>query len=151
MDRREVMGKAAFVAAGLVGLPALANADGSVSFATIGRARGIYGGRVAGLKSAVEKGDLAAIAEDQNAFILFNSGVYARDKPKLKAANAKTAELFKAVNAGDTSAVKSIYAAYIKENEINPLPAISSDGGQGYSCDYDYRARTSAGADRKLI
>lgn len=53
-------------------------ADGAVSTATVARARGQYGLRILGLSEAVAKGDLAAVAAEKNAFILFVSGVYSK-------------------------------------------------------------------------
>ena len=75
-SRRDVLA----TSAGALGL-ALAGAtpafaDGAVSDATRSRAKGIYGGRIANLGGAVERGDLGAIATEKNAFILFNSGAY---------------------------------------------------------------------------
>lgn len=67
-------------AAGVVGLVAAgaapAFADGAVSMATVQRSRGIYGGRIADLGAAVEKGDTAAVTAEKNAFALFVSGGY---------------------------------------------------------------------------
>jgi len=75
-SRRDMLGQAA----GVVGLVAAgaapAFADGAVSMATVQRARGIYGGRIADLTDAVEKGDTAAIMAEKNAFALFVSGGY---------------------------------------------------------------------------
>ena len=87
MDRRAAFGQIAVAGAVLAGVPAIASADGSVSAATINRARGIYGDRIVLLKGAVAAGDFKAIAEEKNAFVLFNSGAYANNKGKKKAAS----------------------------------------------------------------
>ena len=76
--RRQMLGKTV----GALGLAfsgaSVSFADGSVSLATVARARGKYGFRILALKDAVEKGDLAAVAAEKNAFVLFVSGVYAQ-------------------------------------------------------------------------
>lgn len=146
MDRRAAFGQIAAGAAVVAGLPGLATADGAVSASTVGRARGIYGGRIASLKDAVAKGDFAAVADEKNAFILFNSGAYPGSKSKEAKAAAidGTNKIFAAVKSSDKAALKSAYDAYVKANEISDLPAVSVKNGQGYSSDYDYRVRTSA-------
>lgn len=146
MDRRAAFGQIATAGAVLAGVPAIASADGSVSNATINRARGTYGGRIVNLKGAVEAGDFKAIAEEKNAFILFNSGAYANNKGKKNAAIAQTNEIFKAIRSGDKAAVKSAYSAYIAANEITALPDVDSNSGQGYCNDFDFRVKTTAGA-----
>ena len=65
MDRRAAFGQIATAGAVLAGVPAIASADGSVSTATIQRARSVYGDRIVALKSAVESGDFAAVAEEK--------------------------------------------------------------------------------------
>lgn len=134
-------------AAAAFALPTIANADGAVSQATIDRARGIYGSRIADLKSAVDKGDFGAVIAEKNAFVLFNSGAYPSAKAKAlkKKAIDGTNKIFAAVKAKDPAALKSAYAAYVKEFDITGLPAVGPDG-QGYCNDYDYRARTKAGS-----
>merc|ERR1719223_1996776 len=77
MDRRAAFGQIATAGAVLAGVPAIASADGAVSSASINRARGLYGERIVALAGAVSAGDFKAIAEEKNAFILFNSGAYA--------------------------------------------------------------------------
>eukprot|EP00568_Trieres_chinensis_P007494 CAMPEP_0183290714 /NCGR_PEP_ID=MMETSP0160_2-20130417/339_1 /TAXON_ID=2839 ORGANISM="Odontella Sinensis, Strain Grunow 1884" /NCGR_SAMPLE_ID=MMETSP0160_2 /ASSEMBLY_ACC=CAM_ASM_000250 /LENGTH=181 /DNA_ID=CAMNT_0025451367 /DNA_START=111 /DNA_END=656 /DNA_ORIENTATION=- len=146
MDRRAAFGQIGAAAAVLAGVPSVASADGAVSFATIGRARGIYGDRIAALKSAVDAGDFAAVAAEKNAFILFNSGAYAKDKTKKAAAIEGTNKIFAAIRSKDKAALSSAYSSYVSTNSINALPTIDNDAGQGYSGDYDYRARTKAGA-----
>lgn len=146
MDRRAAFGQIATAGAVLAGVPAIASADGSVSSATINRARGIYGDRIAALSGAVASGDFKAIAEEKNAFILFNSGAYANNKAKKNAAVAQTNDIFKAIRSGDKAAVKSAYDSYVAANEIRALPTVSSDDGQGYCSDYDFRVRSKAGA-----
>ena len=99
------------------------------------------------MKAAVEKGDFGAVAEEKNAFILFNSGAYPRvvDKQSKAAAVAATNDIFSAIKNKDAAGLKQAYSSYIATNEISPLPSISNKDGQGYSGDFDYRARTSAG------
>jgi hypothetical protein len=118
-----------------------------VSAATIARAKFLYGGKIAALKSAVEKGDLEAVAAEKNAFILFNSGAYptAKDKELKKAAVAATNDIFSAIRSGDKSALKSAYSKYVSANNIKPAPVVDAKKGQGYSGDYDYKVRTTAG------
>jgi Photosystem II Psb31 protein len=144
MDRRAAMG--AIAAAGLVAVPTMASADGAVSAATIQRAKFTYGSRVAALKDAVAAGDFAAIANEKNAFILFNSGAYPKDKAKKAAAIEGTNAIFAAIRAKDKAALKSAYDAYRAANEIKDVAPLSSSSGQGYSSDYDYRVRTKQAA-----
>lgn len=147
MDRRAAFGQIAVGAAVVAGLPQFAAADGAVSAATIARAKFTHGSKIAALKSAVEKGDLEAVAAEKNSFILFNSGAYptAKDKELKKAAIADTNAIFAAVRSGDKSALKSAYSKYVAANKIKPAPAVSNKNGQGYSGDFDYKVRTSAG------
>eukprot|EP00814_Leptocylindrus_danicus_P014383 CAMPEP_0116048076 /NCGR_PEP_ID=MMETSP0321-20121206/29337_1 /TAXON_ID=163516 /ORGANISM="Leptocylindrus danicus var. danicus, Strain B650" /LENGTH=186 /DNA_ID=CAMNT_0003530209 /DNA_START=1028 /DNA_END=1588 /DNA_ORIENTATION=+ len=150
MDRRTAFA-AASAAAVTAAMPMAAMADGAVSAATVNRARGIYGDRIAALKSAVAAGDFKAVAAEKNAFILFNSGAYpgAKNKDKKNSAITGTNAIFAAIRSGDKSALASAYDDYMKTNGISALPDVSTDGkspGQGYSCDYDFRARTNAGA-----
>ena len=142
-DRRAALVQIAGAAAAVV--PFAANADGAVSSASIGRARGIYGTRIAALASAVGSGDFGAVVAEKNAFVLFNSGAYPKDKAKKSAAIAGTNAIFAAVRAQDKAALKSAYDDYVKTCSINELPSITNDDGQGYSNDYDYRARTASG------
>jgi len=146
MDRRAAFGQIAAAGAVLAGVPAIASADGSVSASTIGRARGTYGERVVQLAPAVAAGDFKAIAKEKNAFILFNSGVYANNKGMKKAAVAQTNDIFKAIRSGDKAAVKGAYDAYVAANKITGLPDIDSKDGQGFCNDFDYRRGTKAGA-----
>jgi Photosystem II Psb31 protein len=147
VDRRAAFGQIAVGAAVVAGLPQFAVADGAVSAATISRAKFTHGSKIAALKSAVEKGDLEAVAAEKNSFILFNSGAYptAKDKALKKAAIADTNAIFSAVRSGDKSALKSAYSKYVSANKIKPAPAVSAKNGQGYSGDFDYKVRTSAG------
>ena len=145
MDRRAAFGQIATAGAALAGVPAIASADGAVSAASINRARGIYGNRIANLKDAVAKGDFGAIVEEKNAFILFNSGAYPKDAAKKSKAIEGTNAIFAAIRTGDKGALQSAYDSYISTNGINPLPAVSSDNGQGYSSDYDFRVKTKSG------
>lgn len=147
MDRRAAFGQIAIGAAAVAGVPQIAAADGAVSSATIARARGIYGDRIASLKDAAAKGDFDAIAAEKNAFILFNSGAYPRvvDKEAKAAAVAATNDIFAAVKGKDAGGLKSAYTSYVASNGISALPNIKASYGQGYSGDYDYKTRTSAG------
>lgn len=147
MDRRAAFGAIAGAAA-VVAAPQFASADGAVSAATVQKARQVYGNRIYNLKSAVDSGNFDAIIGEKNAFILFNSGAYptAKDKSAKKAAIAATNAIFAAVKSGDKGALKSAYATYVASNNIQPLPDVSSSGGQGYSSDFDYRRLTKAGA-----
>jgi len=149
-DRREVMQALAGAVAGAVVMPQVAMADGAVSTATIQRARGIYGGRIARLKDAVSKGDFAAVESEKNAFILFNSGAYRTNSPKAKAEKAATVAAYEdvlaAVSAKDAGKLKTSYAAYVKaaDIDINPKP-LDQMSGQGYSNDYDWKVKTDKG------
>lgn len=144
MDRRAAFGQIATAGAVLAGVPAIASADGAVSGASIQRARGMYGSRIAALKGAVDSGDFKAIADEKNAFILFNSGAYANNKAKKNSAIAGTNAIFAAIRSGDKAAVKSAYASYIADNEIKDLISAETTDGQTYSGDFDYRVRTNA-------
>ena len=147
MDRRVAFGQIAATGAVLAGLPSIALADGAVSAATVQRAKGLYGDRIANLKAAVEKGNFDAVAAEKNAFILFNSGAYpgAKNASKKKSAIAGTNAVFASIRSGDKAGLKSAYDAYVKDNGITGLPALATDNGQGYSGDYDFKARTKAG------
>eukprot|EP00980_Cylindrotheca_fusiformis_P028354 scaffold22593_cov145-Cylindrotheca_fusiformis.AAC.3 len=146
MDRRAAMG--AIAAAGVVALPQMASADGAVSAATIQRAKFRFGSRIASLKSAVASGDFAAVADEKNAFVLFNSGVYPRvkDKDRKAEAIAGTNAIFAAIRAKDKGALKKAYDEYIKSNEIVDYDNLDPSKGQGFSSDYDYRVRTPQAA-----
>lgn len=148
MDRRAAFGALAGAAAVVVASPQIASADGAVSAASVLKARQVYGGRIYDLKSAVDKGNFDAVVEEKNAFILFNSGAYptAKDKPSKKAAIEGTNAIFSAVRAQDKAALKSAYKSYITANGISSFPEVTTDKGQGYSSDFDYRRKTSAGA-----
>ena len=143
MDRRAAVG--AIAAAGLVAVPTMASADGAISSATKQRAKFTYGGRIGALKSAVDKGDFAAVAAEKNAFVLFNSGAYPslKDKSKKSEAIAGTNAIFAAIRAKDAAALKKAYASYVAANDIKEPATIDSSYGQGYSSDYDYRVRTN--------
>lgn len=147
MDRRAAFGQIAAAGAAIAAIPSVANADGAVSAASINRARGIYGDRIAALEAAVAKGDFAAVAAEKNAFILFNSGAYptTKDKANKAAAIDGTNKIFAAIRSKDTGALKSAYGDYVKANSISPLPNVDSATGQGYSSDYDFRVRSKAG------
>jgi hypothetical protein len=149
-DRREVMQALAGAVAGAVVMPQVAMADGAVSAATIQRARGIYGGRIAGLKDAVSKGDFAAVESEKNAFVLFNSGAYRSKGEKAKAEKAAAVAAYEdvlaAVNAKDAGKLKSSYAAYVKAADIDINPKkMDIMSGQGFGNDYDWKNRTNLG------
>ena len=144
MDRRAAMG--AIAAAGLVAIPSMASADGAVSAATVQRAKFTYGSRIAALKSAVASGDFAAVAQEKNAFILFNSGAYPKDKSKKAQAIEGTNAIFAAIRAKDKAALKTAYDKYTASNGIKEPAALDANRGQGYSSDYDYRVRTKQAA-----
>jgi hypothetical protein len=142
MDRRGAVG--AIAAVGLIAVPGMASADGSISKATVQRSRFNYGSRVAALSGAVDKGDFGAVAAEKNAFILFNSGAYpgVKNKPKKQAAIAGTNAIFSAIRAKDSGALKSAYKNYLSINGISEVATVDSTYGQGYSSDFDYRVRT---------
>ena len=149
-NRRAALQKVAGAVAGALALPQVASADGAVSTATVARSRGIYGGRIAALSGAVSKGDFAAVADEKNAFILFNSGAYQLKTPAAKAAKAVaqegTANIFAAVDAKDAGKLKAAYAAYTKNAGIDLSPTKESAmGGQGFGSDYDWKNRTPKG------
>jgi|UniRef100_A0A7S2XWK6 hypothetical protein len=148
MERRDVFGSIGVAAAGLAFAPALALADGSTSKTTVQRSRGIYGDRIASLAGAVAKGDFAAVSEEKNAFILFNSGAYigAKNKPKKAIAIEGTNAIFAAIRSQDKAALKSAYDSYIKANDITGFPDIDNNGGQGYSNDFDFKVKTKSAA-----
>mmetsp|Transcript_15908 Transcript_15908/g.36562 ORF Transcript_15908/g.36562 Transcript_15908/m.36562 type:complete len:184 (-) Transcript_15908:1173-1724(-) len=144
VDRRTALGDIAVGAAALVAAPALVSADGAVSAATITKAKIVYGTRIAALGDAVSKGDFGAVAAEKNAFILFNSGVYptTKDKAGKAAAIEDTNAIFAAIRSQDAGALKSAYAKYVADNGIAAIGA--ANGGQSYSSDYSYLARTDA-------
>ena len=105
-----------------------------------------YGSRIFKLKGA----STAAVIEEKNAFILFNSGAYQLKTPAAKAAKAVaqegTADIFAAVDAKDAGKLKAAYAAYTKNAGIDLSPAKESVmGGQGFGSDYDWKNRTPKG------
>jgi hypothetical protein len=151
MDRRAAMGRAAtgaIAAAGVVALPQMASADGSISAATVQRSKFKFGSRIAYLKSAVNAGDFAAVAAEKNAFILYNSGAYPRikDKGKKAEAIAGTNAIFAAIRSKDKVALKSAYESYMTSNSISAYEEVSGEQGQGYSTDFDYRVKTKQAA-----
>uniref|UniRef100_A0A6V1UIU7 Photosystem II Psb31 protein domain-containing protein n=1 Tax=Heterosigma akashiwo TaxID=2829 RepID=A0A6V1UIU7_HETAK len=144
--RREFL-NAAFGAAVVAGAAMPAFADGAVSTATVQRARGIYGGRIEDLKSAVDAGNIAAVAEEINAFKLFASGAYAKkspaDKASQKLVNAAIAEIEDGIKTNNAGKVKSGYAKVIEAGELN-YSDFKYDGkdraySQGYSSDFDWK------------
>ena len=154
LDRRAALQQSLGVVAGALALPQVASADGAVSTTTIQRSRGIYGGRIAALKDAVAKGDFAAVADEKNAFLLFNSGAYTQKNPQIKAAKAATVAAYddvaSAVAAKDAGKLKAAYAAYVKaaDIDINPKP-LDVMSGQGYSNDYDWKVPPPSGIEAR--
>eukprot|EP00580_Thalassiosira_gravida_P000903 CAMPEP_0201613906 /NCGR_PEP_ID=MMETSP0492-20130828/27227_1 /ASSEMBLY_ACC=CAM_ASM_000837 /TAXON_ID=420259 /ORGANISM="Thalassiosira gravida, Strain GMp14c1" /LENGTH=179 /DNA_ID=CAMNT_0048080971 /DNA_START=28 /DNA_END=567 /DNA_ORIENTATION=+ len=144
MDRRTAAGQIAAGAAVLAGVPSLALADGAKSASTRSRAKGIYGQRIAGLEAAVNAGDFGAVAAEKNAFILYNSGALTSKATKAQAVK-ETNAIFAAIRGKDAGALKSAYATYKASNGIELITA-DKETGQGYSNDYDFKARTKAGA-----
>lgn len=144
MTRAEVLntvfsaGAVAAVAAAAV--PSAAFADGAKSRATQSRARGIYGGRVAALSDAVAKGDSAAVLAEKNAFQLFVSGAYSTTKGKRAEATKLASAVISAAEAGDASALKSSYAAFMKYTEEKSGYKGAGDG-QGLGSEFDYKNR----------
>jgi thiamine pyrophosphokinase len=145
-DRRAAFGQIASAAAFVALSPGAAQADGAVSSATKTKAKFIYGGRIADLKSAVAAGDFDAVAAEKNAFILFNSGVYptAKDKADKAKAIEGTNAIFAAIRSKDKTALKSAYDSYVASNSITPTPTISNSEGQSVSSDFSYVAKTKA-------
>jgi hypothetical protein len=132
---------------GAAAMPQIAGADGAVSKATVERARGVYGSRVADLADAVSAGNFAAVAEEKNAFALFNSGAYARNKAARTDAVLLADKIFEAVEKKDAAALKSSYSAYMKYISLDtPFKgARDLEYSQGYSSDYDWKNRTKKG------
>jgi len=147
MDRREAMG-GIVAAAGVAAMPGMALADGAVSKATIQRSKYTYGTRIVALKEAVAKGDFAAVANQKNAFILYNSGAYpgTKNKGKKSEAIAATNAIFQSIRSKDTAGLKTAYAAYLKTVDMSAYDAVTAEDGQGYSSDADYRVRTNQAA-----
>jgi len=146
MDRRTTFGQIAGAAAVLATVPAMASADGAVSGSTRLKAKSIYGNRIALLKDAVDKGDFAAIVEEKNAFILFNSGVFpsAKDKVAKKAAIEDVNAIFAGVRKADKGATKVAYDAFVKKNGIKSFKDMKAGSGQSYSGDFAYVVNTDA-------
>lgn len=141
MSRSQAV-SSAFAAAGAAiaaaSVPSVAFADGAKSSATQSRARGIYGARLEGLKSSVDKGDAAAVLAEKNAFILFNSGVYSTDKSKFATADGLAKDVLKAAEAGDAAGLKSAYAAYMKYTLVKS-GFKDEESGQGLGSEFDYK------------
>mmetsp|Transcript_66021 Transcript_66021/g.148999 ORF Transcript_66021/g.148999 Transcript_66021/m.148999 type:complete len:158 (+) Transcript_66021:254-727(+) len=147
--RREMIAKTAG-AFGLIAGAGAASADGAVSTTTVARARGIYGSRILALEDAVAKGNLAAVAEEKNAFILFCSGVYTRKGAKEAALKAKAVAasdaLLAAVEKGDTAGAKAAYKEFLSVAAIaKPYEGKDKAYSQGYSTEYDWKYKTPKG------
>merc|ERR1711957_556767 len=93
-------------------------------------------------------GDFTAVADEKNAFILFNSGAFpgTKNKGKKSEAIAATNAIFQAIRGKDKKALQEAYAGYLKTVDMSDYEAISAEDGQGYSADYDYRVRTKQAA-----
>lgn len=147
-SRRTFLTQSAGVLGAALLAPGSANADGAVSAATVARSRGIYGLRVAGLAGAVEAGDFKAVYAEKNAFELFNSGAYTQKSAAAKAAKAvgkaSYADIMAACKAGDKAGLKSAYATFMKNANIDANPIKNINDGQGYSSDYDWKRATAA-------
>jgi len=147
MDRRAAMGGIA-AAAGVAAMPGMASADGASSKSTIQRARFVYGSRITNLEESVKAGDFAAVAAEKNAFMLYNSGAFPGSKNKAKKAEAikATNSIFQAIRSKDKKALADSYKTYLGAVNMSDYAALSAEGGQGYSADYDYRVRTKQAA-----
>jgi Photosystem II Psb31 protein len=150
MDRRAVFGAALTAASAAVvvtGLPQMAAADGAVSTASRLKARTVYGARIVDLKKAVAEGNFDAVKSEKSAFVLFNSGAYPtkKDKAAKAAAIEGTNAIFAAAKAGDKAGLAAAYKSYVAANGITGFPVVTEKSGQGYSSDFDYRRRTTAG------
>eukprot|EP00612_Vaucheria_litorea_P005323 CAMPEP_0171461606 /NCGR_PEP_ID=MMETSP0945-20130129/5984_1 /TAXON_ID=109269 /ORGANISM="Vaucheria litorea, Strain CCMP2940" /LENGTH=129 /DNA_ID=CAMNT_0011987981 /DNA_START=295 /DNA_END=684 /DNA_ORIENTATION=+ len=123
-------------------VPQISLADGSVSIATIQRARGIYGSRVLNLSDAVDKADFSTVASDKTAFTLLVSGGFSSKSEKKAAAELKK-EIFAAIDAKDAASLKTAYANLVNLAKLEPTN-VEGDT-QGYSSDFDWKARTDKG------
>lgn len=93
------------------------------------------------LQKAVAAGDFAAVADEKNAFELFQSGAYQANGGKAQATKAVLVEqygkIMEACASKNKDALKSAYGTYITAADISTIldPAA---GGQGYSSDYSW-------------
>eukprot|EP00611_Tribonema_gayanum_P006442 TRINITY_DN1572_c0_g2_i3.p1 TRINITY_DN1572_c0_g2~~TRINITY_DN1572_c0_g2_i3.p1 ORF type:complete len:159 (-),score=66.64 TRINITY_DN1572_c0_g2_i3:315-791(-) len=145
-SRRAVL-QTVFTAAAVaaVAIPELAFADGAVSEATVQRAKGIYGDKVLSLAGAVKAGNFEAVAAEKNAITLLASGGFGMSsKADKKQAQALKNAIFAAIDTKNAAALQSAYGDLIK---LAKIPASTGGGGdtQGYSSDYDWKARTAKG------
>ncbi|KAG5190811.1 extrinsic protein in photosystem II [Tribonema minus] len=144
-SRREVLRTAVSAAAAAAVFPQLAFADGAVSESTVQRAKGIYGDKVLNLAGAVKAGNFEAVKAESGAISLLTSGGFARaSKADKAAAKAAKDAIFAAVESKDAAKLQSAYADLVK---LAKIPASTAGGGdtQGYSSDYDWKARTAKG------
>lgn len=135
-----VFASGAAAAAVVAGLPSVALADGAKSLSTKARARGYYGRRIEALQGAVEKGDTAAILDEQNIFGLFNSGVYSTDKKKFAVADELAKSVVSAAREGNHAELKKAYTEYTKYTE-KKSGYKSAEGGRGWGSEFDYKSR----------
>ncbi|CAM9735700.1 unnamed protein product [Discosporangium mesarthrocarpum] len=145
VTRGEVLSTAFAAALAATAVPGAALADGAKSLSTQSRARGIYGARIFALDSAVKSGDFAAVLDEKNAFILFNSGVYSTNKEKKAAATSLSKAVVAAAEAGDKAALQDAYKKYVSVIESKSGYASAGDG-QGLGSDFDWKnSRTPKG------
>ena len=113
-----------------LGLPLAAQADGANSAATVARAKGIYGSRIAKLAGK----DAAAVAAEENAFTLYLSGAFR--SPISGDAKVKKAELtalsktiLKAAKAGDSAGAQAGLKTFIATAKIDDQYSLAEGCG----------------------
>ena len=116
-SRRALLQTAASVA---LGLPLAAQADGANSAATVARAKGIYGSRIAKLAGK----DAAAVAAEENAFTLYLSGAFRAPisgdaKVKKAELTALSKTILKAAKAGDSAGAQAGLKTFIATAKID--------------------------------
>lgn len=88
----------------------------------------------------MDKGDTAAILNEQNVFRLFNSGVYSTDKAKFAEAEELAKGIVTSASTGDAKGLKESFAAYMKFTEKKSGYSGAGDG-QGFGSEFDYKNR----------
>lgn len=88
----------------------------------------------------MDKGDTAAVLNEQSVFRLFNSGVYSTDKAKFAKAEELAKSVVAAASQNDPKAMKDSYAAYVKFTEKKSGYSGAGDG-QGFGSEFDYKNR----------
>ena len=95
------------------------------------------------LQDAVNKGDFDAVADEKNAFELFNSGAYQAAGGVAQAQRAVSVENYgaikEAVASKNAAGLKAAYKKFIDDADIASL--LEPVSGQGMSADYDWKAR----------